>query len=74
MNYYLLIKYNEGGRSGIVVEGCLLTHKSKRQLDKAIERELKVQEASSSKSSHNSLLSAKEQEAHKWPNPRKNTI
>ena len=70
----LLIKYNEGDRNGIFVEECFLAHKRKRQVVVATEWELKVQVASSPKSGHDSLLSAKEKEAHKWPSPRKNTI
>ena len=73
MNYSLLKKDIEGDKNGIVVEECFLTHKRKRQVVVAVEWELKVQEASSPKSGHNSLLSAKEQEADKWPSPRKNT-
>ena len=70
----LLIKYTEGDRNGIFVEECFLSHKRKRQVVVATKWELEVQEPSSSKSGHNSLLSAKEKEAHKWPSPRKNTI
>ena len=33
-----------------------------------------MQEASSPKLGQDSLWSVKEQEAHKWPSPRKNTI
>ena len=54
MSYYLLIKDTEGDISGIVFEEFLLTQKKKRQVAKAIEWELKVQEASSPKSGHNS--------------------
>ena len=74
MNYSLLIKDTEGDISEIVVKECLLTHNRKRQVVEAIEWELKMQEASSSNTGHNSLLSAKEQEAHKWPSPTQNTI
>ena len=62
----LLIKDMEGDKNEIFVEVCLVTHKMKRQVVVVVEWELKVQEASIPKSSHNSLLSAKEQEAHKW--------
>ena len=70
----LLIKDIEGDINEIVVKECLPTHKRKIQVVVAAEWELKVQEESSPKSCHNTLLNAKEQEAHKWPSPRKNTI
>ena len=74
MNYSLLIKYTKGDISGIDVEYCLLTHKREIQVAEATEWELKVQEASSPKSGHNSFLSAKDQEDHKWPISRQNII
>ena len=74
MDYSFINKDTGGDKNEIAIEECLLTHKRKRQVDEATEWELKVQEASSPKSGHNSLLSAKEEEAHKWPIPRKNTI
>ena len=50
MNYYLLIKYAEGGtKVEIVVEECLLTHKRKRKVAEVTECEIKVQEVSSQK-------------------------
>ena len=70
----LLIKDTEWEKNEIVVKECLLTHKRKIQGVVATEWEFEVQEASSPKPGKNSLLSAKEKEAHKWPSPRKNTI
>ena len=70
----LLIKDTRVEKNEITVEECLVTHKRKWQVVVADKWELKVQEASSQKSGHNSLLSDKEKEANKWPSPRQNTI
>ena len=66
----LLIKDTRGDKNEIVVVRVF----ADPQVAEVAQWELKVQKASSPKLGHNSLLSAKDQEAHKWPSPRQNTI
>ena len=73
--FYLIIKMLRGIRIEVDVERVFTDPQGEKTSGKSYLVRTKVmQEASSPKSSQDSLWSAKEREAHKWPSPRKNTI
>ena len=73
--FYLLIKYNQRNQNEVVIERVFADPQGEKTSgERCWVRTQVMQEASSPKSSQDSLWSAKEQEAHKWISSRKNTI
>ena len=73
--YYWIIKRLRGNKTEVVVERVFADPQGEKTSgERCWVRTHVMQEASSPKSSQDSLWSAKEQVAHKWINPRKNTI
>ena len=73
--YYWIIKILRGIRNEVVVKRLFADPQGEMTNGKSCRvRNQVMQEASSPKSSQDSLWSAKVKEAHKWPSPRQNTI
>ena len=73
--FYLIIKILRGIRTEVVVKRVFADPQGENTSgERYWVRTQVVQEEYSPKLSQDSLWSAKEKEAHKWPRPRKDTI